>query len=96
MKFPGEMKNDDFVSVSDGEVTLNLSSTHGSDLLIYSGPKILWVFIRSDDTANECGGITWPKHVETVNLSKVKSEVCIKLVLVVTKLRHDDTRPTKH
>jgi hypothetical protein len=27
-----------------------------------------------------------PKHVETVNLNKVKSEVCIKLVLLITKL----------
>jgi hypothetical protein len=26
------------------------------------------------------------EHVETVNLNKVKSEVCIKLVLLITKL----------
>jgi hypothetical protein len=31
-----------------------------------------------------------------VNHNKVKSEVCIKLVLLITKLRHDDTRSTKH
>jgi hypothetical protein len=41
-------------------------------------------------------GQVMPETCRDVNLNKVKSEVCIKLVLLITKLRHDDTRSTKH
>jgi hypothetical protein len=40
-KVPEEIKNDDFVPVSDVEGFLNLNTTDGQDLLIYGGPKIL-------------------------------------------------------
>jgi hypothetical protein len=33
-------------------------------------------------------GMSGPKHGDTVNLNKVKNEVCIMLVLLITNLRH--------